>query len=90
MTLTVDDSGMTPGADTYYASTVLPVADAAGVPVGAAITVGYPLAQTLVSEFQGWVNAGRDVTVAFDIPHLLHEYGRAGHSVHGKWDGGDV
>ncbi len=48
VTLTVDDAGMTPGADTYYAGTVLPVADAAGVPVGAAITVGYPLAQTLV------------------------------------------
>jgi hypothetical protein len=62
VTLTVDDSGMTPSADTYYAGTVLPIADAAGVPVGAAITVGYPLAQTLVSEFQGWVNAGRDVT----------------------------
>jgi hypothetical protein len=62
VTLTVDDAGMTPGADTYYASTVLPIADAAGVPVGAAITVGYPLTQTLVSEFQGWVNTGRDVT----------------------------
>ena len=62
VTLTVDDAGMTPGADTYYASTVLPIADAAGVPVGAAITVGYPLAQTLISEFQGWINAGRDVT----------------------------
>jgi len=62
VTLTVDDAGMTPGADTYYASTVLPLADAASVPVGAAITVGYPLANTLVAEFQGWVNAGRDVT----------------------------
>jgi hypothetical protein len=62
VTLTVDDAGMTPGADTYYASTVLPLADAASVPVGVAITVGYPLAATLVSEFQGWVNAGRDVT----------------------------
>jgi hypothetical protein len=62
VTLTVDDAGMTPGADTYYASTVLPLADAAGVPVGVAITVGYPLANTLVAEFQGWVNAGRDVT----------------------------
>jgi hypothetical protein len=61
VTLTVDDAGMTAGADTYYAGTVLPVADAAGVPVGAAITVGYALAQTLVSEFQGWVTAGRDV-----------------------------
>jgi hypothetical protein len=62
VTLTVDDSGMTAGADTYYAVQVLPVADAAGVPVGAAITVGYPLANTLISEFQGWINSGRDVT----------------------------
>ena len=62
VTLTVDDAGMTAGADTYYSNTVLPIADAAGVPVGTAVTVGYPLAQTLTSEFQGWVNAGRDVT----------------------------
>jgi hypothetical protein len=71
VTLTVDDEGMTPGADTYYANTVLPVADAAGVPVGAAITVGYPLAQTLVSEFQGWINAGRDVT-SHSISHTYY------------------
>jgi len=71
VTLTVDDSGMTPGADTYYASTVLPVADAAGVPVGAAITVGYPLAQTLISEFQGWINAGRDVA-SHSISHTYY------------------
>jgi hypothetical protein len=43
VTLTVDDIGMTAGADTYYAGTVLPIADAAGVQVGTAITVGYPL-----------------------------------------------
>ncbi|HTC56321.1 MAG TPA: Ig-like domain-containing protein [Candidatus Sulfotelmatobacter sp.] len=71
VTLTVDDEGMTPGADTYYAGTVLPIADAAGVPVGAAITVGYPLAQTLISEFQGWVNAGRDVT-SHSISHTYY------------------
>jgi hypothetical protein len=70
-TLTVDDSGMTAGADTYYSGTVLPIADAAGVPVGAAITVGYPLAQTLVSEFQGWINAGRDVT-SHSISHTYY------------------
>jgi len=70
-TLTVDDSGMTVGADTYYAGTVLPIADAAGVPVGAAITVGYPLAQTLVSEFQGWINAGRDVA-SHSISHTYY------------------
>jgi parallel beta-helix repeat protein len=71
VTLTVDDEGMTPNADTYYAGTVLPVADAVGVPVGAAITVGYPLAQTLISEFQGWVNAGRDVT-SHSVSHTYY------------------
>src|SRR6202034_788626 len=71
VTLTVDDAGMTPSADTYYASTVLPIADAAGVPVGAAITVGYPLAQTLISEFQSWIDAGRDVT-AHSISHTYY------------------
>gem|GEM_PF-742469 len=71
VTLTVDDEGMTAGADTYYAGTVLPVADAAGVPVGAAITVGYPLAQTLISEFQSWIDAGRDVT-AHSISHTYY------------------
>jgi hypothetical protein len=71
VTLTVDDSGMTQNADTYYAGTVLPVADAAGVPVGAAITVGYPLAQTLISEFQSWINAGRDVT-AHSMSHTYY------------------
>jgi hypothetical protein len=71
ITLTVDDAGMTAGADTYYANTVLPIADAAGVPVGVAITVGYPLGQTLVPEFQGWVNAGRDVT-AHSISHTYY------------------
>ncbi len=71
VTLTVDDAGMTPGADTYYANTVLPIADAASVPVGAAITVGYALAQTLISEFQGWINAGRDVT-SHSISHTYY------------------
>ncbi len=71
VTLTVDDEGMTAGADTYYANTVLPIADAAGVQVGAAITVGYPLAQTLIPEFQGWINAGRDVT-SHSISHTYY------------------
>ena len=71
VTLTVDDAGMTQGADGYYQGTVLPIADAAGVPVGAAITVGYPLAQTLIPEFQSWVNAGRDVT-SHSISHTYY------------------
>jgi hypothetical protein len=72
VTLTVDDIGMTPTADAYYGSTVLPIADAAGVPVGVAITVGYTSTITpLVSEIQGWINAGRDVT-SHSISHTYY------------------
>jgi hypothetical protein len=72
VTLTVDDAGMTPGADTYYASTVLPIADAAGVPVGVAITVGYGGTITpIISEIQGWINTGRDVT-SHSISHTYY------------------
>jgi hypothetical protein len=63
VTLTVDDIGMTPGADSYYAGTVLPVATAAGIPVGVAVTTGYTGEITpLIPEIQGWINAGIDVT----------------------------
>jgi hypothetical protein len=72
VTLTVDDAGMTPGADTYYGTVVAPIADAVGVPVGAAITVGYTSTITpLISEIQGWINAGRDVT-AHSISHTYY------------------
>lgn len=72
VTLTVDDAGMTPGADAYYANTVLPAADAASVPVGAAITVGYAATiNPIVSEIQGWVNAGRDVT-SHSVSHTYY------------------
>src|SRR5579863_3142474 len=72
VTLTVDDIGMTPNADTYYAGTVLPIADAAGVPVGAAITVGYTARITpIVAEIQGWIDAGRDVT-SHSVSHTYY------------------
>jgi hypothetical protein len=72
VTLTVDDIGMTPGADTYYANAVLPIADAAGVPVGAAITVGYTATITpIIAEIQGWINAGRDVA-SHSVSHTYY------------------
>jgi hypothetical protein len=72
VTLTVDDIGMTPGADSYYAGQVLPVAQQAGVPVGVAITVGYAsVISPIVSEIQGWINAGIDVT-AHSISHTYY------------------
>ena len=72
VTLTVDDIGMTPGADSYYATQVLPVAQAASVPVGVAITVGYTsVIAPIVSEIQGWINAGIDV-MAHSISHTYY------------------
>jgi hypothetical protein len=72
VTLTVDDIGMTPGADTYYANSVLPVAETVGVPVGVAVTVGYTGEITpLIPEIQGWINAGIDVT-AHSISHTYY------------------
>jgi hypothetical protein len=72
VTLTVDDIGMTPTADQYYANTVLPLADAAGVAVGVAVTVGYTGTITpIVSEIQGWINAGRDVT-SHSVSHTYY------------------
>jgi len=73
ITLTVDDIGMTAGADAYYENPVLLIADAAGVPVGTAITVGYTQTMTpaLISEIQGWINAGRDVT-SHSISHTYY------------------
>ena len=91
VTLTVDDAGMTAGADTYYAGTVLPIADTAGVPVGAAITVGYT-ARINADRCgdSGMDQCGAGCDFAFGVSHVLHEYGCAGHSVHGERDGGDV
>ncbi|HXY78863.1 MAG TPA: hypothetical protein VEH47_08615 [Candidatus Acidoferrales bacterium] len=72
VTLTVDDIGMTPGADTYYAQQVLPVAQGAGVPVGVAVTTGYTSTITpIVSEIQGWINNGIDVT-SHSISHTYY------------------
>ncbi|HTY84195.1 MAG TPA: hypothetical protein VMB19_08245 [Silvibacterium sp.] len=72
VTLTVDDIGMTPSADSYYAGQVLPIAQQAGVPVGVAITVGYtPVITPIVGEIQRWVNAGIDVT-SHSISHTYY------------------
>jgi len=77
VTLTVDDIGMTPGADTYYAGTVLPAAQAAGVQVGVAVTTGYTATMTqqqvavLVAEIQGWINSGIDVT-SHSVSHTYY------------------
>src|SRR5208283_5524219 len=48
------------------------IAATAGVEVGTAITVGYTATITpIISEIQGWINAGRDVT-SHSISHTYY------------------
>src|SRR5258708_37723602 len=58
--LVVDDPGLVSGAD-GYGDKILPLFDARGLQPSVAIVTGYDLSNTLVSKFQSWINAGRDV-----------------------------
>ncbi len=60
ITLTVDDPGLVGGADTYIDG-ILPLFDARGIQLSVAIVTGYALSNTLISKFQSWITAGRDV-----------------------------
>ena len=60
ITLTVDDPGLIVGADGYVDS-ILPVFDARGIQLSIAVVTGYDIANQLVSKFQSWITAGRDV-----------------------------
>ncbi len=60
ITLTVDDPGLIAGAETYIDS-ILPLFDARGLQLSVAIVTGYDLSNTLISKFQSWIDAGRDV-----------------------------
>lgn len=60
ITLTVDDPGLISGADTYVDS-ILPVFDARGLQLSVATVTGYDLGNQLITKFQQWINAGRDV-----------------------------
>jgi hypothetical protein len=90
VTLTVDDAGMTVGTDTYYASTVLPIANAAGVPVGVAITVGVSAGPDVDSGISRMGECGTRRDAALDLAHLLHQYGRHRYSIYGDGVGGGV
>ena len=60
ITLTVDDPGLIAAADTYI-DNILPLFDARGLQLSVAIVTGYDLSNTLISKFQSWIDAGRDV-----------------------------
>jgi len=60
ITLTVDDPGLITGADTYV-DNILPLFDARGLQLSVAVVTGYDLSNTLISKFNSWIAAGRDV-----------------------------
>lgn len=59
-TLTVDDPGLVTSEDSYVDS-ILPAFDARGAQLGIAVVTGYSLSTSLISKFQSWIGAGRDV-----------------------------
>jgi hypothetical protein len=82
ITLTVDDPGLIGGADAYIDS-ILPLFDARGVQLSAAIVTGYDVSNTLISKFQSWINAGRDV-----VSHSWsHQYFQAAPAMTIKYTG---
>jgi hypothetical protein len=60
ITLTVDDPGLIGGAETYI-DNILPQFDARGAQLSVAIVTGYNTSNTLIPEFQSWIDAHRDV-----------------------------
>ena len=68
-TVGYDDPGLVQYSDTYISS-LLPIMTAKGIPLSIAVVTGGSYSQSIVSEVQGWINAGWDVN-----PHSVsHEY----------------
>jgi hypothetical protein len=75
ITLTVDDPGMIVGADGYV-DNILPLFDGRGIQLSVAIVTGYDVSNQLISKFQSWINAGRDV-VSHSWSHQYFTYPNA-------------
>jgi len=68
-TVTYDDPGLVQYSDTYINS-LLPTMAAKGVPLSIAVVTGGSYSQSIISEVQGWINAGWDV----NTHSISHEY----------------
>jgi hypothetical protein len=68
-TVTFDDPGLVQYSDTYVNS-LLPTLAAKSIPLSIAVVTGGSYSQSIVSEVQGWINAGWDV----DTHSVSHEY----------------
>jgi hypothetical protein len=68
-TVSYDDPGLVQYSDTYINS-LLPIMTAKGIPLSIAVVTGGSYSQSIVSEVQGWINAGWDV----NTHSISHEY----------------
>ncbi len=68
-TVSYDDPGLVQYSDTYINS-LLPIMTAKAIPLSIAIVTGGSYSQSIVSEVQGWINAGWDV----NTHSISHEY----------------
>jgi hypothetical protein len=59
-TVSYDDPGLVQYSDSYVSS-LLPMMTAKGVPLSIAVVTGGSYSQSIISEVQGWINAGWDV-----------------------------
>jgi hypothetical protein len=68
-TVTYDDPGLVLGSDSYV-NGLLPMMAARGIPLSIAVVTGGTYSQAIVSEAQGWINAGWDI----NTHSISHEY----------------
>lgn len=68
-TVSYDDPGLVQYSDTYVNS-LLPIMTAKAIPLSIAIVAGGSYSQSIISEVQGWINAGWDV----NAHSISHEY----------------
>jgi len=68
-TVSYDDPGLVQFSDTYVNS-LLPVISAKAIPLSIAVVTGGSYSQSIISEVQGWINAGWDI----NTHSISHEY----------------
>jgi hypothetical protein len=68
-TVSYDDPGLVQYSDTYINS-LLPIMTAKAIPLSIAVVTGGSYSQSIVSQVQGWINAGWDV----NTHSISHEY----------------
>jgi len=68
-TVSYDDPGLVQYSDTYVNS-LLPIMTTKGIPLSIAVVTGGSYSQSIITEVQGWINAGWDV----NAHSISHEY----------------